>query len=245
MDRIEDLVLMGANVSTADREAWWRWMNNSSSSSGAKRKKKKRRKRKLPKVGGRAVLGQVGCRARCCATTRLGEPVVCQRHRTMDAGGGDSACACLRGADRGVPMPQIMEVFVVPPIMEEIMEVIQLGTKLLTCSLLRNEKCLGRQSRKLRRFRSSALLGSSSSWTRLLTRPLVCNVRCLGPDCAENRGVSADTALGRVCPGSAGQVFRALDYKEFFVIEGSLGVALTLEVELPGVRPPVVATISG
>ena len=54
-------------------------------------------------------------------------------------------------------MPQIMEVFVVPQITEEIMEVIQLGTKLLTCSLLCNDKCLGRQSRKLWRFRSSAL----------------------------------------------------------------------------------------
>ena len=81
MDRIEDLILMGSLVSTADREAWRRWVNNSSTSSGSKRKKKKRRKRKLPKAGGRPVLGQGGCRARCCATTGLGEPVVCQRHR--------------------------------------------------------------------------------------------------------------------------------------------------------------------
>ena len=81
MDRLEDLILTGAPVSAADREAWRRWVNRSSSSSGAKRKKKKRRKRKLPKAGGRAVLGQGGCRARCCATTGFGEPVVCQRHR--------------------------------------------------------------------------------------------------------------------------------------------------------------------
>ena len=66
-----------------------------------------------------------------------------------------------------------------------------------------------------------------------------------GPDCAENRGVSAVAALGRVCPGSAGQVFRALDDEEFFVIEGSLGVALTPGVLLQGVGPPVDATISG
>ena len=68
MDRIEDLILVGSPVSTADREAWRRWVNNSSSS-GSKRKKKKRRKRKLPRAGGRPVLGQGGCRARCCATT--------------------------------------------------------------------------------------------------------------------------------------------------------------------------------
>ena len=80
MDRIEDLILVGSPVSTADREAWRRWVNNASSS-GSKRKKKKRRKRKLPKAGGRPVLGQGGCRARCCATTGFGEPVVCQRHR--------------------------------------------------------------------------------------------------------------------------------------------------------------------
>ena len=81
MDRIEDLILVGSPVSTADREAWRRWVNKSSSSSGSKRKKKKRRKRKLPKAGSRPVLGQGGCPARCCATTGLGELVVCQRHR--------------------------------------------------------------------------------------------------------------------------------------------------------------------
>ena len=42
-------------------------------------------------------------------------------------------------------------------------------------------------------------------------------------------------------PGS----FRALDDEEFFVIEGSLGVAPTPGVFLPGVRPPVDALISG
>ena len=56
MDRIEDLILVGSPVSTADREAWRRWVNNASSS-GSKRKEKKRRKRKLPKAGGRPVLG--------------------------------------------------------------------------------------------------------------------------------------------------------------------------------------------
>ena len=154
MDRLEDRILQGSPVSKADKEAWRRWVNNSSPS-GSKRKKKKRRKRKLPKAGGRPVLGQGGCRARCCATTGLGSPW-CASATDHGLRGGDSACARLRGADRGVPMPQIMEVFVVPQIMEEIMEVIQLGTKLLTCSLLCNDKCLGRQSRKLWRFRSFA-----------------------------------------------------------------------------------------
>ena len=49
MDRIDDLVLVGAPVSAADREAWRCWAN-SSSSSGPKRKKKRRRKKKLPKT---------------------------------------------------------------------------------------------------------------------------------------------------------------------------------------------------
>ena len=67
----------------------------------------------------------------------------------------------------------------------------------------------------------------------------------LDSDCAENRGVSAVAALGRVCPGSGAGFFEALDDEEFFVIEGSLGVALTPGVLLPAVRPPVDATISG
>ena len=149
MDRIEDLVLVGAPVSSDHREAWRRWVNNSSSSSRAKRKKK-RMKRKLPKtaaVGGAflrrargvrdagncgysavAAHRQAGGRARCCATTRLGERSWCA------STGGDSACACLRGVDGGVPVPQIMEVLVVPQITEEIVEVIQPGTRLSTCS---------------------------------------------------------------------------------------------------------------
>ena len=32
MDRIEDLILVGSPVSTADREAWGRWAKGSSSS---------------------------------------------------------------------------------------------------------------------------------------------------------------------------------------------------------------------
>ena len=55
MDRLEDRILQGSPVSTADREAWRRWVNNSSSS-GSKRKRKKRRKRKLPKAGFRPGL---------------------------------------------------------------------------------------------------------------------------------------------------------------------------------------------
>ena len=115
MDRIEDLILVGSPVSTADREAWRRWAN--SSSSGAMRKKK--RKRKLPKTaavhrqaGGHPVLGQGGCRARYCATTGLGKRSWCTGATDHGHRGGDSACACLRGPDRGPPAPQIMEVFV-------------------------------------------------------------------------------------------------------------------------------------
>ena len=46
-----------------------------------------------------------------------------------------------------------------PQITEEIVEVIQPGTRLSTCSLLCNDKCLERQSRKLWRFHSSSFLG--------------------------------------------------------------------------------------
>ena len=35
-----------------------------------------------------------------------------------------------------MPVPQIMKIFVVPPITEKIMKVIHPGTRLLTCSLL-------------------------------------------------------------------------------------------------------------
>ena len=64
-----------------------------------------------------------------------------------------------------------------------------------------------------------------------MTHPLVCNVELQLSD-------------GFV-PGDPGS-FRALDDEEFFVTEGSLGVALTPGVLLPGgVRPPVEALISG
>ena len=228
MDRLEDLILTGAPVSAADKEAWRRWVNRSSSSSGAKRKKKKRRKRKLPKAGGRAVLGQVGCHARCCATTRLGERSWCASATDHGRCGEDSACACLRGADRGVPVPQIMEVFFVPQITEEIVEVIQPGTRVSTCSLLCNDKCLGRQSRKLWKFHSCSLLEVVQSLDKVVDTPAGVQRHARGPDCAENRGVSAVAALDGFVPGDPGS-FRALDDEEFFVIEGSLGVALTPE----------------
>ena len=64
--------------------------------------------------------------------------------------GGDSACACPRGADRGVPMPQIMEVFVVQAITEDIMEVIQLGIASLTCPL-----CATTDARMVRRQKTA------------------------------------------------------------------------------------------
>ena len=109
MDRIEDLILVGSPVSTADRKAWRRWAKGSSSSSDSKRKKKKRWKRKLPKkaavgrfgdpavafhrqAGGRPVLGQGGC---CC-------PLL----------GNDRS----GGSDRGVPAPQIMGIVEVTPL---------------------------------------------------------------------------------------------------------------------------------
>ena len=143
-------------------------------------------------------------------------PVVLQRHvlgsvrgcvSATDHGrcGGDSACACLRGGDRGVPAPQIMEVFVVPQITEEIVEVIQLGTSLSTCSLLCNDTCWERQSRKLWRFHSCSFLGVVQLLDKVVDTPPGVQRQARGPDCAENRGVSAVTALGRVCPGSSGQ----------------------------------------
>ena len=65
-----------------------------------------------------------------------------------------------------------------------------------------------------------------------------------GPDCADNRGVSAGRALGRVCPGSSGRSFRPRSSR-VLGDRGLHGVALTPGVSLPGVRPPVDATISG
>ena len=178
MDKIEDLVLMGAPVSTADREAWRRWVNNSSSSR-SKRKKKKRRKRKFPKAGGRPVLGQGGCRARCCATTGLGEPVVCQRHRPWTSWRRFRLCVsslsrswCAnatdhggfrRAADHGGNHGGDSA-----------------GDKVVDMLVIVQRQVLGETEQKTEevpQFRS--LLRSSSSWSRLLTRPLVCNIRCL------------------------------------------------------------------
>ena len=176
MDRIEDLVLIGAPVSTADREAWRRWVNNSSSS-GSKMKKKKRRKRKLPKAG-RAVLGQGGCRARCCAMTGLGEPVVCQRHRPWTSwrrfrlcvsSWSRSWCANAtdhrgfrRATDRGGNHGDDSA-----------------GDKVVDMLVIVQRQVLGETEQKTEEVPKFRSLGSSSSWTRLLTRPLVCNVRCL------------------------------------------------------------------
>ena len=181
------------------------------------RKKKKRRKRKLPKDGGRAVLGQTGCRARCCETTRPGERSWCASATDHGRCGGDSSCA--RGADRGVPVP---EVFVVPQITEEIVEVTQPGTRLSTCSLLCNDKCWGDRAEICGGSTVAAFSRSSSSWTRLLT---LCNVQARGPDCAEFRGDSTVQVqffqqvhfLSRVIQAG----FSALDHQEFLVIEGS------------------------
>ena len=54
-------------------------------------------------AGGRPVLGQ---------GTGLGERSWCVSATDHGLCGEDSVCACRRGADRGVPAPQIMEVFV-------------------------------------------------------------------------------------------------------------------------------------
>ena len=139
---------------------------------------------------------------------------------------------------------RLWRVFFVPPITEEIVEVIQPGTRLSTCSFSATTSAWG-ESRKLRRFRSSALLGSSSSWTRLLTRPLVCNVRCLVQTVQKTVVFLQLQLSDGIVPGQPGRFFRALDDEEFFVIEDSLGVALTPGVLLPGVRPSVDAIISG
>ena len=231
MDRLEDLILTGAPVSSADREAWRRWVNRSSSSSGAKRKKKKRRKRKLPKAGGRAVRGQVGCRARCCATTRLGERSWCASATDHGRCGGDSACACLRGADRGVPGTTDHGGFLRAADHGGNCGGDSAGDKDVDMLFI-VQRQLGETEQKtveVPQFRSHGVV---QFLDKVVDTPAGVQRQVLGSDSAENRGVSAVAALGRVCPGSAGQVFRALDDEEFFVIEGSLGVALT-----PGVSP--------
>ena len=159
--------------------------------------------------------------------------------------GGDSACACLSGADRGVPMPQIMEVFVVPPITEGNHGGDSAGDKVVDMLVIVQRQVLGETEQKTAEVPQFRSLGVVQFLDKVVDTPAGVQPRVFGPDCAENRDVSAVAALARVCPGSAGQVFGALDDEEFFIIEGSLGVALTPGVLVPGVRPPVDATISG
>ena len=196
MDRIEDLILVGSPVSTADREAWRRWVNNASSS-GSKRKKKKRRKRKLPKAGGRPVLGRGGCRARCCATTGFGEPVVCQRHRPWTSWRRFRLCVsswnrswCANATDHGG-------------------------------------------------FRRAADHGGNhggdSAGDKVVDMPAGVQRQVLGETEQKTEAVPQLQLSDGFVPGQPGRFFEP----SFFVIEGSLGVALTPGVLLPGVRPPV------
>ena len=90
----------------------------------------------------------------------------------------------------------------------------------------------------------AAFSGSSSSWTRLLTRPLVCNVRRVVQTLQRTMVFLQLQLSDGFVPDHPGS-FRALHDEEFFVIEGSLGVALTRGVLLPGVTPHVDALISG
>ena len=54
----------------------------------------------------------------------------------------------LRGADRGVPMPQIMEVFVVPQITEEIMEGDSAGDKVVDMLVIVQRQVPGETEQK-------------------------------------------------------------------------------------------------
>ena len=213
MDRIEDLVLVPLSVLLTGR------LGVAGSTTpplppvqrGRRRRREEavlRRARGVRDAGNCgysavAVHRQAGGRACCCATTRLEERSWCASATDHGRCGGDSACACLRGADCGVPVPHIMEVLVVPQITEEIVEVLQPGTRLSTCSLLCNNKCLGRQSRKLWRFHSCSFLGVVQFLDKVVDTPAGVQRQARGPDSAENHGVSAVAALGRVCPGSS------------------------------------------
>ena len=106
------------------------------------------------------------------------------------------------------------------------------GDKVVDMLVIVQRQVLGETAQKTEEVPQFRSLGVVQFLDKVVDTPAGVQRQVLGPDCAENRGVSADTALGRVCPGSAGQVFRALDDEEFFVIEGSLGVALTLGVLL-------------
>ena len=119
------------------------------------------------------------------------------------------------------------------------------GDKVVDMLVIVQRQVLGETEQKTEEVLQFRSLGVVQFLDKVVDTPAHVQCQVLGPDCAENRGVSAVAALGRDCPGSARQVFGALDDEEFFVIEGSLGVALTPGVLLPGVRPLVDAKISG
>ena len=105
-------------------------------------------------------------------------------------------------------------------------------TRLSTCSLLCNDRWLGRQSRKLWKFHSCSFVEVVQFLDRLLTRPLVCNVMRVVQTVQKTMMFLQLQLSDGFVPGDPGS-FRALDDEEFFVIEGSL-VALT-----PGVYSQV------
>ena len=97
MDQLQDhLILEGGLVSAADREACRRW------AAGAKRKKKKRRK-KLPKASSSRSSSRVHLLS-CVVQRQVYGPDSAENLRI--------STGAVLGADRGVPMPPIMEVFV-------------------------------------------------------------------------------------------------------------------------------------
>ena len=205
MDRIEDLILVGSPVSVADREAWRRWVNNASSS-GSKRKKKKRRKRKLPKAGARPVLGQGGCRARCCATTGFGEPVVCQRHRPWTSWRRFRLCAsswgrswCANATDHGG--------FRRATDHGGNHGGDSAGDKVVDMLVIVQRQVLGETEQKTEEVPQFRSHGVVQFLDKVVDTPAGVQRQVLGSDCAENRGVSAVAALGRVCPGQPGRFF--------------------------------------
>ena len=185
-----------------------------------------RRKRKLPKAGGRPVLGQGGCRARCCATTGFGEPVVCQRHRPWTSWRRFRLCVsswsrswCANATDHG-------------------------GFRRAADhggnhggDVIVQRQVLGETEQKTEEVPQFRSHGVVQFLDKVVDTPPGVQRQVLGSDCRKPWcfcSCSSRTGLSRVSFEPS-----------MFVIEGFLGVALTPGVLLLGVRPPVDATISG
>ena len=208
MDRLEDMILMGAPVSAADRR-----LGVAGSIAPP-----------LPQVPrGRKRRGGTGnCRKPGVVQfldKLVAVPVVVQRH--------------VLGSARGVPAPQTTdaveeilpvrvfveqivvcqyhrswEVVFVPQITEEIVEVIQPGSRLSTCSSLCNDKCLGRQSRKLWRSHSCSVFGIVHFLDKAVDTPAGVQRQPRGSDCEKPIEIPKFFSRCTFCPGSSGQVFQ-------------------------------------